>query len=222
MKKLIVPVLAFFLVAGVASASEGKVEINSRWGGPAFVPAGSVSADGDAHDEGMPHPGMWHGSTTPDMHHGSSTPEMHGMPPKMMGIPGIIASIGTNSFVMTVPRGKDHATTTLTVNVSSSTVYSNASTTASFSDLSAGTHVVVLGTVSTSTKSVTAKRIILNGDFHRKPDMKKGLGGFLSHLKDLFGKHASSTEHMHASSTSAAAIESDFLSTLFHKLFGWL
>jgi len=231
MRKLIFPVLAFFLVFGTAAAAEVKTNVDGsvRWGGPAVQPVDSLSDDKDhpkPFNPGGPmhpatttmeHPGMWHGSSTPGMWHGSST-----MAVKGPAVPGTITAISSNSFTMTAPFGKNHATTTLTVNVSSSTMYMHASSTESFSDLTVGSHVVVFGKISTSTASVTAERILVTGDMPEKA--KGGLGGFIGHLKDLLtGDHASTTEAMieaHASTTMPANM--GVVQKILHALFGWL
>lgn len=232
MRKLIFPVLAFFLVFGTAAAAEVKTNIEGsvRWGGPAVMPAGSVSGHAEGHpmpfnpggpmrpaSTTMEHPDMWYGSSTPGMWHGSST-----MPMKIPAVPGTITALSSSSFTMTSPFGKDHATTTLTVNVSSSTQYMHASSTESFNDLTVGTHVVVFGKISTSTASVVADRILVTGDMPAKAQDR--LHSIFDRIKDFFtGKHATTTNAViQARGAAAASVGGGFIGNLVHSLFGWI
>ena len=144
---------------------------------------------------------------------GSST-DTHGE--GMRGIPGIVTGIGTNSFTLathlpplmgkgmqphgstTLPSPQNQGgvgTTTLTVNVTASTTYRNGSSTASFSDITVGSRVIVIGQVSTSTKSVNATSVLIGigtqGGAHedngRGNGGVSGQGGFLHSIGSFFG-----------------------------------
>lgn len=70
---------------------------------------------------------------------------------------GVIQSLGNQSFVLSTQQGKH----TITVDVSSSTKYTRAGQSASFSDLQVGETVAVTGTFDTKTKTAHATRIVI-------------------------------------------------------------
>jgi hypothetical protein len=194
---------------------------------------------------------------------GSSTPGLMG--PGVHGVPGVVSSIGTDSFTMTGRGlGTDAATTTLTVVVTSSTKFFKigmgreprmlqggmpqrveenasstgsttppvmASTTASFADLTVGAKVEVLGKIATSTKTITADRVMIgndNGPMGRGGDhmgsstgsttdthgKQGGFGGFLTKLKNLFGGHGG--DQNTTGGPAAASEGGDVISNILH------
>lgn len=168
------------------------------------------------------------GSTTyplPPLWFGTSTLPFQRLPGLLPinGLNGTVSTVGTSSFTMQWPAVPHRfATTTVTINVTASTMYtgfiSATTTKASFADILVGEHVIVAGNVSTSTMSITATRIHILDMRHQPvhPGSESGLGGILNRLRDLLG--------LGSSSGSAAAVEgnSGFLGSLFHTLFGWL
>jgi len=181
------------------------------WHGPAVTTMASTSSS----THGMPGPR--------EDHMGSSSAEHKPMPiAPQMGVPGIVASLGTSSFAMTLPGNKEHATTTFTVNVTASTTYQHASSTATFADVTVGAKVVVLGKVASSTKTIMAQRVVITGA-GMKPEKKEGLINKLKHFFfGKFGPHKDDAGEHTASSTPAAAVESSGIGSLLKALFGWL
>jgi hypothetical protein len=171
--------------------------------------------------------GEWGGMNT-----GTSSKKL---PPMMMGTPGMVASVAANSFTMTIPQERDRATTTVTVNVSSNTVFMGGAATSSLANIMAGSRVVVIGKVSTSTKSIAAERVIImqNQDMQMMQqsgnDQKRGV---LQRIKSFFGGKRSdnsmqgdsqNSQNTMGNSGPAAAGQNDgIVSTIFHTIFGWL
>lgn len=75
-------------------------------------------------------------------------------------VAGVIQSLGTSSFTMSVKR--DKKTVTVTVNVDATTKYMHAGQTASFSDLQVGQTVVVMGTVDAKALTVQATHVAIS------------------------------------------------------------
>ena len=71
---------------------------------------------------------------------------------------GVIQSLGTSSFTISVDKGKR----TVTVNVSTSTKYTHNGQSASFSDLQVGETVTIMGAVDTATSTVQATRVVIS------------------------------------------------------------
>lgn len=226
MRKFIALMFVFVLGTGTAFAAELDASQSHREGGPLVMPANvlngstTVSAEGDSRDAH----GEVHGNAEWKL--ASTTREdLHKVVQILrFSTPGVVTNVSSNSFMMTVPQGKDHATTTLTVNVSSSTTFMHASSTAALADLTAGTYVVVFGKMSTSTKSIAADRVIIGPMMPVMHEVKKNV---LDHIKDFFmgQKHASSTEvDVHASTTASTTPGHDegFVRKLLKSIFGWL
>lgn len=168
---------------------------------------------------GMHASSTWEGG--PTWRTGSSTGMRGpGMGENMRGIPGIVTEVDTNSFIIAthlppmvegirgsrmgqtgsttgaVPTQRPNvATTTLTVNVTNATTYRNGSSTASFSDITVGSKVLVMGRLSTSTKSVDATNVLIgigniggpHEDNGKGNGEESGQGGFLHALGGFFG-----------------------------------
>lgn len=227
--------VAFLTTAGVALAQ------TPPQGGP-----GGEGHAGPGMLSGRPNfgPGP-HGSTTriwngPGGMHGSSTP-MHG---ELRGIPGTVTQVDANDFLMSTPGfGKSMSTTTFTVLLSGSTQFvkggemgmgsSSGSIpqpqTASLSDLAVGTHVVVMGKIATSTKTITADRVVIGGD--RGPDagQRRGAegqgprqGGILDFLKSLFGRHSLPGGTANGSTTPPVQPAGGGGAAIWNFLFGWM
>lgn len=153
-------------------------------------------------------------------------------------IPGIVTGLTSNGFVMSARgQGNDHASTTLTVIISSMTVFKSgkigdvrmasstagaqsSTTPATLRDVRVGSKVEVFGVLATSTKTMMAQRVHINRDgMNNGEEMKKvKKPSFSEKLKAMFGNKASTT---HATGT-AAVEESGFLTALMDLLFGWL
>ena len=73
-------------------------------------------------------------------------------------VSGVIQSLGSSSFVLSVNQDKRK----ITVNVNAQTKFGRAGKTGSFSDLHVGETVVVLGTLNTSTMSMQATRVMIS------------------------------------------------------------
>jgi hypothetical protein len=192
-------------------------------------PGGHVPPPG-AHGPGAPR-GMagtasttWaRGTTTPESH-GSTTPGVAG--PDGRAFPGIVTAIASDHFLMSGRGLGNNASTTFTVNVASTTKFVHGSSTASLGDLTVGTKVEVMGTMATSTKTITATRIVFgmgmpgdHGPQKAPPGLAKGL---LDKLKSFFGfgTHAGTTTA--SSGPAAAAGSGDVVSTILQTLFGWM
>ncbi|HWU24129.1 MAG TPA: DUF5666 domain-containing protein [Candidatus Paceibacterota bacterium] len=227
MRNLIGLVLMFALGTGTALAANLDESQSHREGGPLIVPAATlngsanVSVD-DRSDDGRGNEHWGVGSTTrEDLHKIEQVAQF-----LRYSTPGTVTSVASTSFVMTVPPGKNHATSTMTVNVSSSTKFYHASSTAGIADLSAGTHVEVFGKVSTSTQSIAAERILIG---ETKKDVIHAEKGFLERIKDFFGgnKHATSTDatttdvKAEAHADASASVNRGFIVNLLHSIFGW-
>ncbi len=75
-----------------------------------------------------------------------------------VGIGGVIKTISPT--LLTIDNiGRNNATTTYNVNLNASTTYRYGTTTSSFSSLTIGQHVMVLGNLSTTTKTIDAKSV---------------------------------------------------------------
>lgn len=81
-------------------------------------------------------------------------------PPGPRRVTGVIQSLGTSSFMMTVQR--DKKTVSVTVSVTASTKYMHAGKAASFSDLQVGQTVAVMGTVDIKALTVQATRVVIS------------------------------------------------------------
>lgn len=139
----------------------------------------------------------------------------------MRGIPGLVSSVGTDSFKMALPGNKDKATTTVTVNITSATTFTRASTTVALSDLAEGTRVVVLGKFSTSTKTIAAERVMVGGE---GKGMKEGnRKGLIERLKHLFFQKREEAKEISTEATSAAVVEGNGVGNLlFRAVLGWI
>ena len=163
------------------------------------------------------------------MRHSSSTERMM-KPEGRRAFPGIVSSVGASSFTMTGRGlGNDHASTTFTVVITSSTVFAHGSSTISLANLTAGTKVEVVGMMATSTRTITAERVMFGGMKLNKGDDQKekhqniGQGGeqpkkrgFFEKMKNLF--HGRSEQNTSATGGPAAVGSGGFLDMLF----GWL
>lgn len=232
MRKFIALTFVFVLGTGTAFAAELDASQSHREGGPLVMHAevlnGSttVSAEDDSRDAH----GEVHGNaewklastTREDIHKIGQVADF-----LRYSTPGTVTSVASSSFVMTVPPGKNHATSTVTVNVSSSTKFYHASSTSALADLSAGTHVEVFGKVSTSTQSIAAERILVG---ETKKEMVHAEKGLLERIKDFFGgnKNATSTDatttdvKAEAHADASASVNRGFIVNLLHSIFGWL
>lgn len=100
-------------------------------------------------------------------------------------IPGIVTEVSANSFLLGTRR--EGATTTLTVNVSDTTVFRLGSTTVSLSALTVGAHVQVRGALSTTTMSIAAADVMIDSGKMVPLGKKEGL---FTRLFNFFGgKH---------------------------------
>lgn len=184
-------------------------------------------------------PGMMGSSTVRGGRMGSSTEDRDermgsttGMRPDVRrGVPGIVTSVGTTSFVMSGRGlGNDHASTTFTVNVTNATKYQHGSTTASLANITVGTKVEVLGTVATSTRTITADRVVFGmqdrmGDDRGKSEQAPGQlkkAGFFEKLKHFFGVRSNTGSTTASGGPAAAGSSGDFMGTLAQALFGWM
>lgn len=228
MRNLIGLVLMFALGTGTAFAAHLDESQSEREGGPLIVPAATlngsanVSVD-DRSDDGRGNEHWGIASTTrEDLHKIGQVAAI-----LRYSTPGTVTSVASSSFVMTVPPGKNHATSTVTVNVSSSTKFYHASSTSALADLSAGTHVEVFGTVSTSTQSIAAERVFVGETKREMIHVEKGL---LERIKDFFGgnKNATTTDatttdvKAEAHADASASVNRGFILNLLHSIFGWL
>ena len=143
--------------------------------------------------------GMSMGSTTGmhgGMQHASSTNPMRGQMFQGAGAFGLVTEVDGDHFLL-ASRGMNQATTTYTVNVTSSTKFMEGSTTKAYSDVTTGSRVAVLGPIATSTKSITAEHVMLGvgdrmdmgqGNSPGTGDQKKGfLGKIKNIVHSLFG-----------------------------------
>lgn len=73
-------------------------------------------------------------------------------------VTGVIQSLGSSSFVLSVNQGKRK----ITVAIDAQTTFRRAGKAASFRDLQVGETVVVLGTLDTSTKTMQATRVTVS------------------------------------------------------------
>jgi hypothetical protein len=140
----------------------------------------------------------------------TSHPEKSEKPEARKAIPGIVTSVSTTGFTMTGrSQGKDHATTTLTVVVTPTTVFKirnsmeegmkpgsmgstttgsttppvMATTTGSLSDVTVGSKLEVFGKVATSTNTITADKVHINrgkGEGKGSDKMEHGRPGMAS------------------------------------------
>ena len=75
-----------------------------------------------------------------------------------VGIGGVIKTISPT--LLTIDNiGRNNATTTYNVNLNASTTYRYGTTTSSFSSLTVGQHVMILGNLSTTTRTIDAKSV---------------------------------------------------------------
>lgn len=228
MRTSIATLLIFLFSFGIASAARLDPSQSHLEGGPLIVPVSTITGNDSGEHRPMPATGtaaptmrgpMMQGD---GMMHGSSTSGMQQMHPPMHGVPGIVTSVGSSSFTIALPGNREHATTTVTVNVTSATTYMRASSTAAFSDLSAGSRVEVIGQFSTSTKSVAATRVMIQGDMKKHEEPKKGFGGILMHIKDFFSaKHDGATDAERRGGP-AAVVTSGIVGSLLNTVFSWL
>ena len=147
----------------------------------------------------------------------ASRPEKGEKPETRKTIPGIVTSVSAAGFTMTGRgQGKNHATTTLTVVVTPTTVFKirnmttvmgkpqmvgsttqtgsttpsmMATTTGSLTDVFVGSKVEVYGKIATSTNTITADKVHINrgkGEGRENDKMEKGHG--------MMGSSTSSTE----------------------------
>jgi len=244
----------FFSVSGVVFAQSTDGSQTQGMMGPrhpgegrpggmiAPFPGGNGTTTGMHDGPGRRGPGpmgstTWQNGERMGERHSSTTDTMHG--PMMRGIPGVVTEVGSGSFLI-ASRGLGRGTTTLTVTVSDTTMYLHGSSTASFSDLSAGAKVIVFGKVATSTKTITAIRVQIGND--KGEGMKAGMrdeggqgeqvqqgGGhpdFLSKFKKFFRMGGQSGGGQSSGDTSggpaAAGASGDFMNEVLSSLFGWM
>ncbi len=220
--------LLFSLSGGVVAAhDETMVGGDAMEARQAPVPGAKPGAMGSTTKEHGP--GM--------MKQGSSTEMMRGE--GFRGVPGIVTAVGADYFLMT-SRGLGKATTTITVKITPTTKFSkNASTTGSLADVIAGAKVEVLGKVATSTKTITAQRVMINpgkgvmkehvegkelreGSTTEKMLRPSFLGKFKNFLK-RFGSMPPVPPSGGAPNGGPAAVETqhDFLGSILTSVFMW-
>jgi hypothetical protein len=214
--------VALFSIASVAQAEQGR---------PPAPPAAGNAMYG--HGEGMQMEGMKmdHGTST-----GTSTMK-HEMPKPVAGVLGKVTTVGSNSFTMDA-RLKD-ATTSITVNVMSSTTYRVGSTTGSFSSITSGLLVGVEGRVSTSTNTINAVTIFVLPDLKNHPmqgmddhHMASGTststpmmnkGGVIHWLKGIIMRKGQDYQDgPNGEHNGAAAAAGAGFGSVLHAIFGWL
>ncbi len=238
--KLVAGALSIALLAGysVAYAETGNGPKPPPPGAPQHGPGGPRPAlrygMGSTTEPREGRPGMM-GSTSrpggddgrPGMRLGSTTEHMQ--PPMMRGIPGMVTEVSSDHFLMNTRGFKEGATTTLTVKVTSATVFRNGSTTGgSLADLSAGSKVVVMGKVATSTKTVSAERVMYGAGDGKGPlpprmndDHGKMPAGVINKLKELFSSRAGDRAST-AGGPAAAGANDDFVGGFMQMLLGWM
>lgn len=214
MRTFIALMFVFVLSAGTTFAAEGRPNFGGFFG--LFRSSSTTPKEG----------GTWK-----DEKRASSTRPMKdekGMVRPMGKFAGVVTSVSSDSFAINLPGGKDRATTTLKVVVSSDTKFTKGSTTASLSDLSAGTRVAVAGTFSTSTKSIAAQHVLIGGDGMNKGKEMGEKKGLLMRFKHFFEKRGKESEVKSdasidaAANTPAAAVEGSAAASIFQKFFGWI
>ena len=160
-------------------------------------------------------------------------------------VPGIVTHLTSSGFLMSARGlGNNHASTTLTVVITSSTTFktgkpgerikmatstmrTSATTTvqvaASVNDVKVGSKVEVFGLLATSTRTITAERIHINRDgMNKGQEMRESQKpSFSDKVRGLFGKKATTSEAL-SSSGPAAIGASEFVSALMDVLFGWM
>jgi hypothetical protein len=123
---------------------------------------------------------------------------------------------------MTLPGNKNHATSTVTVNVSSTTTFVRASTTASLADVTVGSKVVVIGKLATTSKTIVADRVVIAGDGMRKAQEHR-IQHFLDRIRHFFfGKGGDDNGRMETEVHAEASASSSGLMAKLSSLFGWL
>jgi hypothetical protein len=174
---------------------------------PLLAVGAHVNAESRGTEQSRPTNGMGH-MKTGDMRTASSStdrPEKGEKPEMRKAIPGIVTSVSSTGFTMTGRgQGKNHATTTLTVVVTPSTIFKirnmmiamgrpqmvgsttqtgsttppmMATTTGSLADVIVGSKVEVFGKISTSTNTITADKVHINrgkGEGRENDKMEKG------------------------------------------------
>jgi hypothetical protein len=170
-----------------------------------------------------------HGSTTANVKYENAS-STRPMGPKedtqlsnLGGVQGKVGTVGINSFTLTRPGNKEMATSTFTVQVSNTTQFSKGSTTAAFADVAVNARVVVFGRMATSTKTITAERVLLVGEIQQPLPIKEKKP-FFPRLKELLfgakGEHGTRESMNH--DTPAAVVASDVaLSTALKGIVSW-
>lgn len=160
---------------------------------PLLAVGAQVNAESKGTDRPHPENGMGHMKIGGDMRMASTStdrPQKGEKPEMRKAIPGIVTSVSSTGFTMTGRgQGKNHATTTLTVVVTPTTIFKvrnmmiamgrpemvgsttqtgsstaplMATTTGSLADIIVGSKVEVYGKISTSTNTITADKVHIN------------------------------------------------------------
>lgn len=236
-KLVITSALIFLLTAGSAFAADsvgawGGAQTRTGNSGPIMTPPHIIATttshvpvpvpppfyNGTSSWEGGKQP--WTGTST--MPHPRPIPPFRHLPAHLpTGLSGIVSSVATSSFYVDWPdEFQRYSTTTITVNVTASTTYQAmpaSSTPASFASLATGERVVVFGSVSTSTMSITASRVLI----FDMPNRGRRNGWF-EQLLNIFGVHTPDADSSSSGNSAAAVQGSGGIMGFLHSIFGWL
>ncbi|MFA7309822.1 MAG: hypothetical protein WC050_02855 [Candidatus Paceibacterota bacterium] len=123
-------------------------------------------------------------------------------------IGGKVSAVSGSSFSLEVPRMRDNATTTLTVNTTASTTFMLGKNPASLSDVAVGNFAMVFGPVSTSTQTITAVRVNL-------ATSTPGIGP-----KPMMGKDGEGREWGVGASTTPEQVQADIAARMTEQFSG--
>ncbi len=220
MRIVFISLLAFLFASSTATAARpDPSQIEYRKGAPAVsAPLSSDGAQGSTSVRTSPERGEFQRPLDHMMSSSTVTSSTtNGRPPvrkvdKVMGrsVPGMVTSISTNAFTMTLPGGGDRASTSVVVSFSSSTKFMQGSTTATVSAITVGSRVEVFGKTSVSAKTITAERVIVlpTRPETRPENAKEGKQDVYSRVKNtIFGNSEKTPRNSAESNTEAAAIQ---------------